>query len=724
MNKKHSSTLLKAIEREMYKKNDNTFLNIYTINGLHFLHHDFTKELQATAAAAVARGKQLGGKVEILANNDMKSVAWAHFTANNKSKYIKSKYTGYYSIDLVGVLPAYQGLGLCSAMLKGLLSAFATIRRAHSVRINLSSSNPRSACYCYARAAQAVGYLVGIDRDEASSLGIKEEKGTFSWATFNDAPRTRAERNYDADDQKLIVTPKKMCVELPRLVRKAAKRNTSIVTLYLRYRGAAGGKTFAAGKFSGGGGHPTGPTFIARQLRFFEYLQGGHKNVLLRRAYNFIYCNKPLGAAKIRGGSGGAPTDEELKATLHDIIEGHLEKYNYSFTTQGLTDALSRRFGGIDMARRRALIDQETARYVEERNSGGPPDLRARVRNMSWQDVAVRRRALEYAAMFAPWPDARRHIGSVGGGKTALAHGAEFDFVWHFVALDLDNVVCVGFEDSSWTYSLHKDYPTDTSLWERYFGPSASKLGLTSRLMALDKRKFFANHDRIATTKIPTKEQTRYLRIARYKAGLMCALASALSSGVMQYTLTYDRRNTRAYRLEIKFLYRGRPRILVKYFQSAFGTRPVEIDQGIDCFITTGAPGLGAPNAWAGDGRLQVDGLVELLQKRPGRKSVFCSNKCSSEEQRALQLHGVTERITAHDLTSLGIFGPLTGGRMMAARILLNPRMFEAFQQEWYTIWKEGSLPANEVVLDEAAKMRIVGQNGGRLNLLTWAVKV
>ena len=458
--------------------------------------------------------------------------------------------------------------------------------------------------------------------------------------------------------------------------------------------------------------------------------KNGSRHLRLRRSFNKLL----RGGGKTRS---AAPSDEVLKAALHTMIENRLQRGDASITTEELTDALSRQFGGVDLGRRRALIDQETERYIEHRQRGG--GMYGSI-NSSWRDVAVRRRALEYAATFAPWPSIRRHIGTVlsrpsHARKTALAHGAEFDFVGHFVALDLDTVVCVGRDDPSYYFLSPKaiDYYQADTLWERYFGPDASTLGLTSAPMgAFGPQKFFAKelegylsspaYATRGARRRAVKIHTRHLRYARYKAGLMCALASALSSGAIQYTLTYDQSITRAYRLAIKFLYRGRQRFLVKYFNSVFGTRPAEIEQGIDCFITQGAPGLASPLTSFPEGeRLQLEDLVALLHKRPGRKSVFCSHSpCSWSEQEALQFHGVTEQITAHEVLCLGLFAGQDTSTLAPA-ILLSPLAHLSFAYEWFTVWKQGRLPASKVLLDDAATSRITGAHLDKfLGYFTW----
>jgi len=228
-------------------------------------HKEFTEALQVQAAEYKNPFK---GKIEIIhiaAEGDYREAAFAEFTANNISRTTP----GHYSIDLVDVVggtgdaagftnlqeksvstphPGYRGLGLCSVMLKKLLSAFATIPQAHSVTIHLASETPKGACYCYTKAANRIGYTVGIDIGKAGELGFITKKtkkiNTFFWTTFNDAGEWRS----DDSKVKMIVNPEepnpvvkgkvynRLCVELPTRPRIVAKRNTRVVQLYLRYQ--------------------------------------------------------------------------------------------------------------------------------------------------------------------------------------------------------------------------------------------------------------------------------------------------------------------------------------------------------------------------------------------------------------------------------------------------------------------------------------------------------
>jgi len=226
-------------------------------------HKEFTEALQVQAAEYKNPFK---GKIEIIhiaAEGDYRDAAFAEFTANNISRTTP----GHYSIDLVDVVggaggdgtgftelqeksvgTGYRGLGLCSVMLQKLLSAFATIPQAHSVTIHLVSQTPKGACYCYTKAANRIGYTVGIDIGKAGELGFITKKtkkiNTFFWTTFNDA----GEWQSDDPNTKMIVNPEepnpvvkgkvynRLCVELPTRPRIVAKRNTRVVQLYLRYQ--------------------------------------------------------------------------------------------------------------------------------------------------------------------------------------------------------------------------------------------------------------------------------------------------------------------------------------------------------------------------------------------------------------------------------------------------------------------------------------------------------
>ena len=225
-------------------------------------HKEFTEALQVQSAEYK---KPFKGKITIIhiaAEGDYREAAFAEFTANNISRTTP----GHYSIDLVDVVggggdglgftelqeksvgTGYRGLGLCSVMLQKLLSAFVTIPQARSVTIHLASQTPKGACYCYTKAANRIGYTVGIDIGKAGELGFITKKtkkiNTFFWTTFNDA----GEWETDDPNTKMIVNPEepnpvvkgkvynRLCVELPTRPRIVAKRNTTVVKLYLRYQ--------------------------------------------------------------------------------------------------------------------------------------------------------------------------------------------------------------------------------------------------------------------------------------------------------------------------------------------------------------------------------------------------------------------------------------------------------------------------------------------------------